>query len=133
MKFILREGEQPELLTSDTDRPLSANEQLISSAEQLLALYRDTDTNQPLYSQLQYIRDQYLEDLDTVETRNDIYGLIFWLLFDKNISYAGESLEETADRLSDLDIDSDTDAYTEVIFHLKDAVDRLYELELDED
>lgn len=133
MKFILREGKQPELLTSDTDRPLSANEQLISSTEQLLALYRDTDTNQPLYSQLQYIRDQYLEDLDTVETRNDIYGLIFWLLFDKNISYAGESLEETADRLSDLDIDSDTDAYTEVIFHLKDAVDRLYELELDED
>ncbi len=133
MKFILREGLQPELLTSETNQQLSADEQLISSVEQLLTLYRDTDTNQALYSQLQYIRDQYLDDLDLIDSRNDIYGLIFWLLFDKNISYAGESLEATADRLSDLDIDSDNDAYTEVIFHLKDAVDRLYELELDED
>ena len=133
MKFILRPGQQPECLPADSGLQPASDEQLISSPEQLLAVYRDTDTDQPLYSQLQYIRDQYLDDLDLVNSRNDIYGLIFWLLFDKNISYAGESLEETADRLSDLDIDSDSDIYTEVIFHLKDAVDRLYELELTED
>ena len=133
MKFILRPGQQPECLPADSDVQPATDEQLICSPEQLLAVYRDTDTDQPLYSQLQYIRDQYLDDLDLVSSRNEIYGLIFWLLFDKNISYAGESLEETADRLSDLDIDSDSDIYTEVIFHLKDAVDRLYELELDED
>lgn len=133
MKFILRPDQQPECLPAESDLQPATDEQLISSPEQLLAVYRDTETDQPLYSQLQYIRDQYLDDLDLVSSRNEIYGLIFWLLFDKDISYAGESLEETADRLSDLDIDSDSDIYTEVIFHLKDAVDRLYELELDED
>ncbi len=133
MKFILRTDQQPETLPADSTYEAAPGERLISAPGQLLNIYRDTDTDQPLYSQLQFIRDQYLDDLDVVTSRNDIYGLIFWLLFDKNISYAGESLEETADRLSDLDIDSDSDIYTEVIFHLKDAVDRLYELELDED
>ena len=44
----------------------------------------------------------------------------------------GASLEETADRLSEIDIAADSDQYTTIIFHLRDAIDRLYEMELDD-
>ncbi|WP_432470499.1 hypothetical protein [Amphritea sp. HPY] len=103
----------------------------IGDCDSLLRLYVATERDTVLYSQLQSIRDQFLDDLDSVNSAAEIYGLICWLLEDNGINAQGASLEETADRLSDLDIEADSDKYTGIIFHLKDAVDRLYELELD--
>ena len=110
---------------TDSDYP-------ISDADTLLRLYVDTDRDAALFKSLQQIRDLMLADLDEVESRAEIYGLIYWLLDDNGIKSEGYSLEETADRLGDMDIASDSDQYGEIIFHLKDAVDRLYELELEE-
>ncbi len=56
---------------------------------------------------------------------------MYWLMADYGVDNRGESLEETADRLGDIDIENDTDKYSELIFHLKDAVERLYDLELE--
>ena len=148
MHFKIRNGRTASAEhTSTTDLPLSIDtfenqEDLaathladtdisISCAAELLSLYANTTETDPLYSQLQLIRDSYIEDLDCVQSVNEINGLIIWLLLENGIKGIGESLEETADRLSDLDIESDSDRYTRIIFHLKDAVDRLYELELD--
>jgi len=103
----------------------------IADADTLLRLYVATERDTALYAQLQWIRDQYIDDLDLVETAAQIYGLIFWLLEDNGINAQGASLEQTADRLSDLDIEEDNDRYTDIIFHLKDAVDRLYELDME--
>ena len=115
--------------------PLADGDIRIESAAELLALYADTEAGSPLYSQLQLIRDYYIEHLDSVprsaEISADITGLMIWLLLDSGINGMGESLEQTADRLCDLDIDADADRYTQIIFHLRVAVDRLYELELD--
>lgn len=109
----------------------SAGDLRIGDCDRLLRLYVATERGTLLYSQLQSIRDQFLDDLDSVNSTAEIYGLICWLLEDNGINAQGASLEETADRLSDLDIEADNDKYTGIIFHLKDAVDRLYELELD--
>ncbi|WP_417227769.1 hypothetical protein [Amphritea sp.] len=114
------------------DAPLAPTDYQIDSADTLLRLYVATDRDAPLFSALQQIRDHLLTDLDAIETRAEIYGLIHWLLDDHGIRADGASLEETADRLSDLDIAADSDQYTAMIFHLKDAVDRLYEMELDD-
>ncbi|MEH6579402.1 MAG: hypothetical protein V7731_20240 [Amphritea sp.] len=145
MHFIIRNGLAASTKHADaTDLPLNIESQedlaaahladtdiSISCAAELLSLYANTTETEPLYSQLQLIRDSYIGDLDCVQSVNEINGLIIWLLLDNGINGIGESLEETADRLSDLDIESDSDRYTRIIFHLKDAVDRLYELELD--
>lgn len=112
--------------------PLAPTDYQIDSADTLLRLYVATDRETPLFSALQQVRGQLLADLDGIETRAEIYGLIHWLLDDHGIRADGASLEETADRLSDLDIAADSDQYTAMIFHLKDAVDRLYEMELDD-
>ncbi len=111
--------------------PLADGDIRIESAAELLALYAATAAGSPLYSQLQLIRDDYIEHLESVPHSADITGLMIWLLLDSGINGMGESLEQTADRLCDLDIDADADRYTQIIFHLRVAVDRLYELELD--
>jgi len=103
----------------------------IDSADSLLKLYLDTDETAPLMAALKQVRNAVIEDLDQVETVAEIYGLMYWLLADQGIDNRGESLEETADRLGDIDIENDTDQYGEIIFHLKDAVERLYDIELD--
>ncbi|RTE64969.1 hypothetical protein EH243_14770 [Amphritea opalescens] len=111
---------------------LAVTDYLIDSADRLLKLYVATDNDNPLYPALQQTRRYLLDDLDAIETPAEIYGLIHWLLRDQGIRVDGSSLEETADRLSDIDIAADSDQYTDIIFHLRDAVDRLYEMELDE-
>ncbi|WP_415896593.1 hypothetical protein [Neptuniibacter sp. QD57_21] len=103
----------------------------IESADSVLKLYLDTDEKAPLMAALQQVRNAIIEDLDQVETVAEIYGLMYWLLTDHGVDNRGESLEETADRLGDIDIENDTDQYGELIFHLKDAVERLYDIELD--
>ncbi len=103
----------------------------ISTAAELLDLYMETDNSDVLMPHLITVRDAIIEDLDQVASVKEIYGLMYWLLGDNNIDNRGESLEETADRLGDLDIENDTDQYSDLIFHLKDAVERLYDLELE--
>lgn len=135
MRFIIRGGDNLfsiELIESGPTPDIAAKDYLIEDADTLLRLYVDTDRDAPLFTVLQELRDAFLEDLDEIVTRAEIYGLIHWLLGDKGIRAEGASLEETADRLSDIDIASDSDQYTDIIFHLKDAVDRLYEMELDD-
>lgn len=140
MHFIIRNGQldnQPMSLASyDTPAALqqagtNSQDLLIDSCDSLLRLYVATEPNTALYGQLQLIRDTVLQDLDAIDSAAQIQGLIHWLLFDRGINAAGASLEETADRLSEIDIEQDSDQYTDIIFHLKDAIDRLYELELD--
>jgi len=104
----------------------------IAQAGDLLELYVKTDDNSPLMELLKQARAYYLDDLDIVQTAPEITALMAWLLNDYGVDYRGESLEATADRLGDIDIEADSDRYTDLIFHLKDAVERLYDLEMDE-
>ena len=104
---------------------------IIDQACSLLDLYLETDESSALMPLLQQVRDEFLQDLDQVDSIKEIYGLIYWLLADNNIEHRGETLEETADRLGDLDIENDSDRYTDLIFHLKDAVERIYDIELE--
>lgn len=104
---------------------------VIYQASTLLELYLDTEESSAVMPLLQKIRDEFLQDLDQVETVKEIYGLIYWLLADNSVEHRGESLEETADRLGDIDIENDSDQYTDIIFHLKDAVERIYDIELE--
>lgn len=117
---------------SDTSPQMGAEDYLIEDADTLLRLYVATDRDDPLFATLQQLRTRFLDDLDAIETRAEIYGLIHWLLDDNAIRADGASLEETAERLSEIDITADSDQYTAIIFHLRDAVDRLCEMELDD-
>ncbi|BBB27131.1 hypothetical protein [Amphritea japonica] len=135
MRFILRASANEfriEACNSETASTIAAEDYLIEDTDSLLRLYVATERDTPLFNALQAVRNTVLEDLDEVATPAEVYGLIHWLLSDKGIRAEGASLEETADRLSDIDIAADSDQYTDIIFHLKDAVDRLYEMELDD-
>lgn len=135
MRFIIRRCDNVftiEPCDNHTTPDIAAGEYFIEDADTLLRLYVDTDRDTPLFKALQTLRDAFLENLDDIATPAEIYGLIHWLLGDNDIRADGASLEETADRLSDIDIESDSDQYTDIIFHLKDAVDRLCEMELDD-
>ena len=135
MRFILRASAHEfrvEPCENETSPVIAAEDYLIEDVDTLLRLYVSTDRDTPLFKALQIVRNRVLEDLDEVTTPAEIYGLMHWLLSDKGIRAEGASLEETADRLSDIDIAADSDQYTDIIFHLKDAVDRLYEMELDD-
>ena len=135
MRFILRASAHEfrvEPCENETSPVIAAEDYLIEDVDTLLRLYVSTDRDTPLFKALQVVRNKVLEDLDEVTTPAEIYGLMHWLLSDKGIRAEGASLEETADRLSDIDIAADSDQYTDIIFHLKDAVDRLYEMELDD-
>lgn len=110
---------------------IDSNDYAISTASELLDLYMETDNHSVLMPLLTQIRNEIIDDLDHVGSVKEIYGLMYWLLGDNSIDNRGESLEETADRLGDLDIANDTDQYGDIIFHLKDAVERLYDLELE--
>lgn len=125
-------SEAPQLEQLETATSLNQDQVLIQAAFQLLELYLETDESSPLMPQLKTIRDHFLADLDQVESVKEIYGLLYWLMADYGVDNRGESLEETADRLGDIDIAQNSDQYTDLIFHLKDAVERLYDLELDE-
>lgn len=132
----------PYLINRDTTPPngewveaspatLPNNNLLVATPAALLELYLETDDQDPLMTALRQIRDHLIEDLDKVETVAEIYGLMYWLMADQGVDNRGESLEETADRLGDIDIENDSDKYGDLIFHLKDAVERLYDLELE--
>ncbi|WP_286237583.1 hypothetical protein [Neptuniibacter halophilus] len=110
---------------------LAGDQRLIHTADQLLQLYLACEAQSPLMPLLTRIRQQLQEDLDQVETVAEVYGLMYWLMEDYAVDNRGESLEETADRLGDIDIENDSDQYGDLIFHLKDAVERLYDLELE--
>ncbi len=117
--------------TSSLSTPTDSDTVLIQYAFELLELYLDPEESSPLMPLLKKIRNEMLEDLDQVGSVKEIYGLMYWLMADYGVDNRGESLEETADRLGDIDIENDTDKYSELIFHLKDAVERLYDLELE--
>ncbi|SFG55247.1 hypothetical protein [Neptunomonas qingdaonensis] len=102
-----------------------------SSADQLLRIYVNTPDNDPLMETLSQQRDELLDDLDKVASAAEVTGLIIWLLRDNGINTQGETLDETADRLGDLDIETDTDQYTHLIFQIKMAVERLDSIMLD--
>ncbi|WP_027859206.1 hypothetical protein [Marinobacterium jannaschii] len=112
---------------------LSDNDLRIFKAGDLLERYVATDDDNPEMALLCQLRDLYIDDLDAVFSAAEVTGLMAWLLRDKGIDFRGESLEDTADRLGDLDIEADSDQYTDLIFHLKDAVERIYDLQLDDD
>lgn len=114
------------------NQPQSDDDYRITQAGDLLELYVKTDNNAPLMALLKQVREFYLDDLDLVNSAAEVTGLLVWLMDDYGLDGRGESLEQTADRLSDIDIEDDTDKYTDLIFHLKDAVERLYDLEMDE-
>ena len=118
--------------TEIDNQPQSDDDYRITQAGDLLELYVKTDNNAPLMVLLKQMREFYLDDLDLVNSAAEVTGLLVWLMADYGLDGRGESLEQTADRLSDLDIEDDTDKYTDLIFHLKDAVERLYDLEMDE-
>ncbi len=103
-----------------------------SNADELLRLYVTTEDNDPLMIQLRQQRDELLDDLDQVASAAEVTGLIIWLLRDKGIRNQGETLDETADRLGDLDIEADTDHYSSLIFQIKIAVERLDSILLDD-
>ncbi|MDO6564357.1 hypothetical protein Q4488_13255 [Amphritea sp. 1_MG-2023] len=136
MPFILRANGcdfSLETLNPQADnKPATSADHLIEDADALLRLYVNTQADTPLYKRLQQLRAHFIADLDSIETRAEIYGLTHWLLNDHGIRAEGASLEETVDRLSDIDIATDSDQYTDIIFHLRDAIDRLYEMELDD-
>lgn len=102
-----------------------------SSADELLRLYVTTEDDTPLMEQLRRQRDELLDNADQVASAAEVTGLITWLLRDNRISSQGETLDETADRLGDLDIEADTDHYSNLIFQIKMAVERLDAIMLD--
>lgn len=102
-----------------------------SSADELLRIYVNTPDNDPLMKQLCRQRDELLDELDQVASAAEVTGLIIWLLRDNGINTQGATLDETADRLGDLDTESDTDLYTHLIFQIKMAVERLDTIMLD--
>lgn len=105
----------------------------IERAGDLLERYVQTDDNAPLMASLCTVRDHYLSDLDQVTSPAEVVGLIAWLLRDNNIPHQGESFAETADRLCDLDNNTDSALYSTLIYHLRDAIERLDDLALYED
>ncbi|MDI3326804.1 hypothetical protein QKW35_20700 [Pontibacterium granulatum] len=111
---------------------IGAADYRIAQAGDLLELYVKTDDNSPLMPLLKRARAYYLDDLDMVQTAPEVTALMAWLMDDHGVDYRGESLEATADRLGEIDIEADSNRYTDLIFHLKDAVERLYDLEMDE-
>lgn len=127
-------SDKPSLERIETSNALiDSADYAISTAGELLDLYLDTDNASHVMPIITEIRNEVIEDLDQVGSVKEIYGLMYWLLGDQGIDNRGESLEETADRLGDLDIENDSDKYGDLIFHLKDAVERLYDLELDKE
>lgn len=134
MMFLLKDlnSDAPSLEQIAVETAPSKDEGVvIDQASTLLELYLDTEESSVVMPLLQNVRDEFLQDLDQVDSVKEIYGLIYWLLADNNIEHRGETLEETADRLGDLDIENDSDRYTDLIFHLKDAVERIYDIELE--
>lgn len=134
MAFLLSSvhSESP-LLSNSAQQPenLSSDQVFIQEAFQLLDVYLETEESSPLMPLLRKVREHFLEDLDGVQSVKEVYGLLYWLMADNGVDNRGESLDDTAERLGDLDIDNGTDLYTDLIFHLKDAVERLYDLEQD--
>jgi hypothetical protein len=105
--------------------------QKVTTAGELLRLYVSTDDNDSLMPTLCNKRDQFLDNLDDVSSAAEVTGLIHWALRENNISPQGETLDEIADRLGDLDIEANTDDYSELIFMIKIAVARLDDIMLD--
>lgn len=104
----------------------------VSHADTLLREYVSTDDSNPRMDELRHQRDSLLEDMDQIATAAEIAGLIFWKLQDAGISTMGESLEDLAERLGDMDIDNHSDQYTDLIFHIKMALERIDEITLQE-
>lgn len=102
-----------------------------TTADELLRLYVSTDDNDLLMPALCKKRDQFLDNLDDVSNAAEVTGLIHWLLRENHINPQGETLDEIADRLGDLDIEANTDNYSELIFMIKIAVARLDDIMLD--
>lgn len=98
---------------------------VIDNADQLLRLYVETDEEHPHMPALIQIRDQLLENLDSIESAAEVTGLIHWCIRDHGVNTQGETLDETAERLADIDIETDSDQYTDLIFRIKMAIERI--------
>lgn len=103
---------------------------VIQQAGTLLELYVATDDDSALMDCLQEIRNKFLADLDSVNSIAEIMGLISWLLRDYQIDNRGESLEQTAERLSDMDSAGNSDTQRKLLYHLHDAIERIDDLTL---
>lgn len=101
-----------------------------TDAGELLERYVSIEDAAGEMAALRAVRDYLLADLDQVEGAAEVVGLIAWLLRDHQIDHAGESLAETADRLCDLDSAHGGKDYSKVIYHLRDALERLDDLEV---
>lgn len=109
----------------------TVNHHTITNADELLRLYVATPDDAPEMPQLREIRDGLLDSLDQVASAAEVTGLIHWLIRDHGVNAAGETLDETAERLGDLDIEADTDQYTTLIFQIKMAIERIDDILLD--
>ncbi|MBY4676346.1 hypothetical protein [Marinobacterium arenosum] len=135
MFFLIRTGDPPELTyfaeAATLDAALQPDDRPIRRADDLLQLYFNTDENDALQPLLRQVRQHYLDDLNQVAGEAEIKGLMMWLLIEHGVDNRGESLAQTADRLSELDLEQDSDSYSNLIFHLNDAIERLEDLELE--
>lgn len=103
----------------------------VDTVDQLLQTYVATEDDSPHMTDLCKVRDKILEDLDQIESAAEVAGLIYWKLRDAGINTQGETLEATAERLCEIDIESDSNEYTDLIALIKTALDRIDEIELD--
>lgn len=102
----------------------------LDTVDQLLQTYVATEDDSPEMAELKKVRDYLLADLEQVESASEVAGLIYWKIRDTGINTQGETLEATAERLCEMDIDDDQ--YTELLELIRSALIRIDEIELDQ-
>ena len=137
MPFLIRNyrSAQPALnkvSDQETQADQTTTDLLIPSAHHLLLCYVDCEEDSPIYAQLCEIRDYWLTHLSEVEHSTEVYGLIYWLLRDLGIDHRGEPLEDTVERLTELEIEVSGPDNRDLIYCLQAAVERIDELSLNE-
>ncbi|MFW1678330.1 hypothetical protein ACFVYJ_11195 [Pontibacter sp. JAM-7] len=120
------------LTAAEAKTERDANALVIPSAHTLLLTYVDCDDGSGLYHTLRQIRNQMLSDLDQVHSAAEVYGLIYWLLREMGIDHRGESLEDTVERLADLEIEKSGPNGQDLLHCLQAAVERIDELTLED-
>ncbi|GEM_PF-6593039 len=136
MPFLIRNYrcEQPELVkvsAQQTQTDQTTSDLLIPSAHHLLLCYVDCDEDSPVYNLLCEIRDAWLTHLTAVQHSSEVYGLVSWLLRDLSIDHRGESLADTVERLSELEIEVTGPNNQDLIYCLQAALERIDELSLE--
>lgn len=131
--FLIKDYQsKPHLIQVCEDKEqeyLKETDLLLTSPAQLLEHYVATDDSNLIMDILVEIRNYWLDHLSDISNAAEITGLIVWLLRENSIEYRGESLYQTAERLADMDLDSNTSQYDKVLFYIHDAIECLDELE----